>query len=226
MPRWANESVYDSQVLEAVRANGLEVKLVPVVKGMIATESGFVPSAQRAEPSYRCPLDGTVGDASRGLMQILYCTARGIGYTGPASGLFEPTTNLQWGVKYLAQLLRSKGGDLWAAVSAYNNGNGKKATSVTQVCLARGANGECVTYFTAQPGQFFNQPYVDKVQAAAAYFGWSDAPPAPPPNVPPPVTPPPTTPPATPPVSGGGLSPDNAALLLVAGAVLVGALTS
>jgi soluble lytic murein transglycosylase-like protein len=37
-----------------------------------------------------------------GLMQIRHDTARSMGYSGPASGLLDPATNLKYGVKYLA----------------------------------------------------------------------------------------------------------------------------
>jgi soluble lytic murein transglycosylase-like protein len=36
-----------------------------------------------------------------GLMQIKHQTARGMGYDGPASGLFDAETNLKYAVKYL-----------------------------------------------------------------------------------------------------------------------------
>ena len=36
-----------------------------------------------------------------GLMQIKHATARGMGYGGPASGLFDAETNLKYAVKYL-----------------------------------------------------------------------------------------------------------------------------
>ncbi len=37
-----------------------------------------------------------------GLMQIRYNTARGLGYEGPAEGLFDAETNLKYATKYLA----------------------------------------------------------------------------------------------------------------------------
>ncbi|WP_454012843.1 transglycosylase SLT domain-containing protein [Aquamicrobium terrae] len=36
-----------------------------------------------------------------GLMQIKHATARGMGYSGPATGLFDAETNLKYAVKYL-----------------------------------------------------------------------------------------------------------------------------
>lgn len=42
-----------------------------------------------------------------GLMQLMPATARGIGFTGPLSKLFEPETNVKYGTLYLSELLSS-----------------------------------------------------------------------------------------------------------------------
>ena len=178
-----NERLYDPMIDAALLDNGLGPSFAVIVRAIIGTESGFRPTAFRNEPA--------IGDASRGLMQILYRTARDMGFGGAASELLDPATNIRYGVKYLAWQLRRKGFDLWAAVSAYNNGNGRRATAATRVCLARDqVSGECVTYFTAQPGQFLNQPYVDKVQTAATYFASVTGVEEPPATIPPGETPP------------------------------------
>lgn len=158
---WPNENGYDALIRQAVHDYG---NVVPVllVKAMIGVESGYKPTAYRNEPK--------IGDASRGLMQILYRTAQAAGYNGTPEGLLAPETNIAYGVKHLSGLVKAKG-DLWAAVSAYNNGSGAKAKKATTVCLARDQKtGECIQSFTAQPGQFLNQPYVDKVRKAYDYF--------------------------------------------------------
>lgn len=172
--RWANEGAFDGQIRSAMSAAGLASSFFPIVKAIVAVESGFVPTAIRAEPSYRCPLDGKIGDASRGLMQILFCTARGMGFSGTEADLFDPMTNLALGASYYRDRLNALAFDPWAAVSAYNNGHGRKATTPTTVCLARGPGGICQLTFTARPGEFLNQPYVDKVADAARYFGLTD----------------------------------------------------
>lgn len=172
--RWANEDAYDSHIRYAMQSAGLSSTLLPIVKAIVGVESGFVPTAIRQEPSYTCTRTGVVGDASRGLMQVLFCTALGMGFSGTAQEMFDPVTNLTLGTSYLRDRLQAKGGDVWAAVSAYNNGHGNRASSSTQVCLARGAGGSCQQWFTAQPGQFLNQPYVDKVHDAATYFAALD----------------------------------------------------
>lgn len=163
--RWANENAYDALIDEAVKTCNDPRVTKPLVKAIIGVESGFNPRAYRAEVA--------IGDASRGLMQLLLRTARAAGFTGSPEQLFDPATNITYGVRYLCDLMRRKG-DLWTAVSAYNNGHGRRATQPTTVCLARDQQGKCVRYFTAQPGQFLNQPYVDKVMAAYKYFVGGD----------------------------------------------------
>lgn len=159
--KYPNERAYDAEIGAAIARHGSRITPA-IVHAVIGAESGYNPKAYRAEPH--------IGDASRGLMQLLYKTAKGLGYGGSAEGLYDPATNIDLGVRFLSELVSSKGGDVWAAVSAYNNGNGKRATSQTRVCLARDGSGNCVRYFTAEPGQFLNQPYVDKVAALAEYF--------------------------------------------------------
>lgn len=159
--RWAREDSYDTLIAAAIRTHGNRVT-VPLVKALISVESGFVPNAYRDEPHIR--------DGSHGLMQVLYRTALGTGWMGTESQLFDPATNIGVGVDFLSGLVRDKGGDVWAAVSAYNNGHGKRATVPVTTCLARGRDGVCLRSYTARVGEFYNQPYVDKVRAALAYF--------------------------------------------------------
>lgn len=57
-----------------------------------------------------------------GLMQIKHATARGLGYTGPASGLLDPEINLNYAVRYLAGAYRAADGNADRAVSYYARG--------------------------------------------------------------------------------------------------------
>ena len=62
---FVNEDLFD----ELIWSHGQGANVDPLlIKAIIAQESGFRPQAQRAEPR--------INDASRGLMQILYATAR------------------------------------------------------------------------------------------------------------------------------------------------------
>lgn len=155
------------------------------LKAIVAAESSFNPRARRGEPQ--------IGDASYGLTQILGATARQLGYTGTlgdhatrTGGLYDPAINLQYGAKFLRGVIDQAGGDLEAAASAYNGGYrpslgfGARATKPVTVCLAWKASApttgriisrDCAQSFTAQPGQFGNQPYVDKVMGLYDSFG-------------------------------------------------------
>jgi hypothetical protein len=159
---------------------------LPVVLAIAAHESGgFCGWATRGEPH--------LGDASIGLMQILYSTAKANGYTGvigawndatnTGTGLYDPATNLRYGSKFFASLLKSTGNDLERAVSAYNAGlgNAKRVTVVTRFCLAwkatapksgRTLDRDCAKVYTAQPGEFGNQPYVNTIVSLARSYGF------------------------------------------------------
>lgn len=95
------------------------------VRAVIETESSWQPSAYRAEPQ--------INDASYGLMQLLYRTASGLGYTGDPAGLYDPATNIDLGTKLLGQLRRSYGDDFARVYSAYNSGKPDAYLTSTQV---------------------------------------------------------------------------------------------
>jgi soluble lytic murein transglycosylase-like protein len=59
-----------------------------------------------------------------GLMQIGYRTAKGMGYSGSRAGLYDPETNLRYGMKYLGQAYAQAGGSMCGAVSKYQGGHG------------------------------------------------------------------------------------------------------
>lgn len=57
-----------------------------------------------------------------GLMQIKHATARGMGYDGPAKGLFDAETNLKFAVKYLRGAWLVAGGNAKKADWLYQTG--------------------------------------------------------------------------------------------------------
>jgi soluble lytic murein transglycosylase-like protein len=96
----------DALVAAHAAANGVPVALVHRV---IVRESRYNPSV--------------VGKGgAMGLMQIKTVTARGVGYSGSASGLLDPETNLTFAVRYLAGAYRLAGGNHDRAVSYYARG--------------------------------------------------------------------------------------------------------
>ena len=194
MGRWVREREYDALVGAAVdsiaNVSGPWAPLtreqaIAAVKALIAKESAFNPASVRGEPQ--------LGDASVGLMQVLYSTARGLGYPGPIgdantlTGLFAPGANIYVGTKYLHQLLSKTGGDLDAAFSAYNGGyrpslgfGARRTTATPRVCLrwrsgapstGRTIARDCELLGDTEAGKFSNQTrYVDLARNYYAYF--------------------------------------------------------
>lgn len=64
-----------------------------------------------------------------GLMQIGYRTAKGMGYTGSRAGLYDPETNLKYGMRYLGEAYRQAGGNLCGTVSKYQGGHGVRGVT-------------------------------------------------------------------------------------------------
>jgi soluble lytic murein transglycosylase-like protein len=64
-----------------------------------------------------------------GLMQLSYRTAQGMGYRGSRSALYDPDTNLKYGMKYLAGAYQKSGGSMCGAVSKYQGGHGVKGVT-------------------------------------------------------------------------------------------------
>ena len=81
----------------------------------------FVRAVIRIESDWDINLTGHAGEV--GLMQIKPSTARAIGYSGSDDALYEPDTNIRWGVKYLAAAHRLAGGDLCRTVLKYQAGH-------------------------------------------------------------------------------------------------------
>lgn len=78
----------------------------------------------RVESNYRADARGSAGEI--GLMQIKPATARMLGYTGSAKGLFHPETNIKYGLKYLAMAQKLGGGTTCGTILRYNAGHAAK----------------------------------------------------------------------------------------------------
>ncbi|MCT8996866.1 lytic transglycosylase domain-containing protein [Chelativorans intermedius] len=76
------------------------------------------------ESNYRPNARGRAGEV--GLMQIKPATARGLGYRGSVKALYEPETNIKYGMKYLAGAYELGGGDTCGTILRYNAGHGAK----------------------------------------------------------------------------------------------------
>jgi len=79
------------------------------------------------ESRYRANATGKGGYI--GLMQIGYRTAKGMGYSGSRQGLYNPSTNLDYGMRYLGEAYRQAGGDYCRTVSKYQGGHGVRGVT-------------------------------------------------------------------------------------------------
>ena len=103
----ANSARYSALIAKHAQANGIPIALAHAVV--------------RIESGYRAHVRGGAGEV--GLMQIKPSTARAIGYRGSTRGLYNPDTNLRWGMKYLGGAYRRAGGKVCGTVLRYNAGH-------------------------------------------------------------------------------------------------------
>lgn len=86
---------------------------VDLAHAVVSIESRFNPRAR-----------GSAGEV--GLMQIKPATARAMGYRGSVKGLYDPETNIRFGMKYLAMAHQLGGGQVCGTILRYNAGHGAK----------------------------------------------------------------------------------------------------
>jgi len=98
---------YATLIRKAAAKHGVPVN---IAKAVVQVESNFNPRAR-----------GSAGEV--GLMQIKPATARGIGYRGSTKALYDPETNLEWGMRYLAGAHKRAGGDVCGTILRYNAGH-------------------------------------------------------------------------------------------------------
>ncbi|MEO3385501.1 lytic transglycosylase domain-containing protein [Mesorhizobium sp. CAU 1741] len=103
-------SAYDKIIARHAAENGIPVALAHAVV--------------RVESNYRANARGSAGEI--GLMQIKPATARMMGYSGSAKGLYDPDTNIRFGMKYLAKAHQLGGGDTCGTILRYNAGHAAK----------------------------------------------------------------------------------------------------
>ncbi|MFD0916278.1 lytic transglycosylase domain-containing protein [Pseudahrensia aquimaris] len=101
---------YEPLIRKHAKAAGVPVKLALAVV--------------HVESSFRSKAKGAAGEI--GLMQLMPATARYMGYKGPLRKLYNPDTNIRFGMKYLAKAHRLGGGQLCNVILKYNAGHGAK----------------------------------------------------------------------------------------------------
>ena len=83
---------------------------------------------------------GAVGDVGEiGLMQVRPETAHLLGHRGAVEALFEPETNVRFGVAYLSRAWEIAGGDLCRALMKYRAGHGEELMTPLSVEYCRRA---------------------------------------------------------------------------------------
>ena len=90
--------------------NGVPLSLAHAV---ITVESNYKPNSL-----------GKAGEV--GLMQIKPATAKLMGYSGSKTGLFDPETNIKYGMKYLGKAKRLSDGTTCGTILKYNAGHAAK----------------------------------------------------------------------------------------------------
>lgn len=101
---------YTALISEYAQEYGVPVDLAHAV---IQVESNFRPTVK-----------GTAGEI--GLMQIKPDTAKLMGYKGPDYGLYDPETNIRYGMKYLAGAHDLGDGKTCGTILKYNAGHAAK----------------------------------------------------------------------------------------------------
>jgi soluble lytic murein transglycosylase-like protein len=104
---FTEQNPYSALIAKYAKENGVPVVLATAV---IQIESNFNPRRR-----------GSAGEI--GLMQIKPTTAKLMGYSGSAKGLYDPETNIKFGMKYLAMAQELGGGATCNTILKYNAGH-------------------------------------------------------------------------------------------------------
>jgi soluble lytic murein transglycosylase-like protein len=109
------KSPYDKIIAKYARTYGVPVSLAHAVI--------------RIESNYRPKIRGRAGEI--GLMQVKLQTARGMGYRGSAKGLYNPSTNIRYGMAYLGGARKLGGKSVCGTILKYNAGHYAKRMNPT-----------------------------------------------------------------------------------------------
>lgn len=110
---------------KSVRPVGAGGALSPLIDRYAAAygvSSALARAVVRHASNFQPHMRGRAGEI--GLMQIKLSTARAMGYSGSTQGLYEPATNIRYGMKYLAMAQKLGGGGICGTILRYNAGHG------------------------------------------------------------------------------------------------------
>lgn len=117
---------------DALTAGHPYAKIVARYAAEYGVSASLADAVIRVESNYRPSAHGSHGEI--GLMQIKPSTARMLGYSGSAKGLYDPDTNIKYGMKYLAMADDLGDGSTCGTILKYNAGHG--ATRMNPVSKA------------------------------------------------------------------------------------------
>jgi Transglycosylase SLT domain len=128
-----------------VYAKGRRVHLTLVRRE--AKRRGLPPDVADAVAQVESAYDpGAVGDVGEiGLMQVRPETAHLLGHRGSVEALFEPETNVRYGITYLSRAWEVAGGDLCRALMKYRAGHGEERMTTRSVEYCRRAINHLAT---------------------------------------------------------------------------------
>lgn len=108
----------------AVVTNAKFATIVAKYAGQHGVPVALAHAVISVESNYRANVTGRAGEV--GLMQIKPATARMMGYSGSTKGLYDPETNIRYGIKYLAKAQSVGDGSTCGTILKYNAGHAAK----------------------------------------------------------------------------------------------------
>ena len=108
------------EVSQATRDN--VISLIKAEAPRSGVPTWFALRIAKVESGYNPLVTG--GEGEIGVFQMKCQTARGIGYTGSCAGLYNPATNVHWGLRHLSMAVKASHGNLRLAASMHNGGLG------------------------------------------------------------------------------------------------------
>ena len=132
LPAFAGvDDLIDTLIARARYGRVLAVDSLTAIVDREATAHGVPVALARAvvrvESRWNPRETGGVGEV--GLMQIKHSTAQLLGFAGSRAELYDPKTNVRWGMKYLAGAYRLAGGNVCKTALKYQGGH--NATRMT-----------------------------------------------------------------------------------------------
>ncbi|UVK36224.1 transglycosylase SLT domain-containing protein [Mesorhizobium sp. AR10] len=111
-------------ISQAASGSGQYSAIVARYAAMYGVPVSLANAVIKIESNYQPNEVGGAGEI--GLMQIKPATARMMGYSGSVKGLFNPDTNIRYGMKYLAMARDLGGGTTCGTILKYNAGHAAK----------------------------------------------------------------------------------------------------